>query len=96
MEWVLIVVTLTLNGVMVEGAGEFLNHGDCIVAMHEAEIVVNREYEGMLCLHKGEFQIDGGPEPSESSGEQFEPQQLFDFEIEKILEDASETTLNKV
>lgn len=50
--WILIVLTLTGTGVQLEGFGEYQHHGECIIAMREAEIAVNREYEGMLCLKR--------------------------------------------
>ena len=52
--WILIVLTLTSGGVELEGFGEYYNHGDCVIAMHEAEIAINETYEGMLCLKRPE------------------------------------------
>ena len=55
--WVLIVVTLmSSGGVTLEGYGEYVSHGSCIVAMREAEIAINEPNEGMLCLHMGEME----------------------------------------
>lgn len=56
--WILIVLTLTATGVSLEGFGEYENHGDCIIAMREAEIAVNGTHEGMLCLKRPEEYYD--------------------------------------
>ena len=53
--WVLVWVSLydPAYGVSVDGLGTFSDIDSCIYEMREAEIMVNRSNEGMLCLRVG-------------------------------------------
>ena len=67
--WVLIWVSLydPAYGVSVDSLGMFPSHEDCVYEMREAEIMVNREYEGMMCLRVGDTAIWQNVLPEEES-----------------------------
>lgn len=50
--WVLVWVALVdpISGAWVDNFGYYNSQEECIVAMREAEIMVNRTSEGMMCL----------------------------------------------
>jgi hypothetical protein len=61
--WVLVWVSLTdpVSGAWVDNFGMYQTHDECIYAMREAEIMINRVNEGMLCLQfeTVPYRIDG-------------------------------------
>ena len=70
--WVLVWVSLTdpVSGAWVDNFGTFTSHDECIYHMREAEIMINRTNEGMLCLevlNEPSLVIDGA-ETEESWG----------------------------
>ena len=71
--WVLIWISLydPAHGVSVDSLGTYPTHDTCMYELREAEIMVNREYEGMLCLRVGDRELMDyyiEPEPKESEG----------------------------
>ena len=69
--WVLVWISLydPAYGVSVDSLGTYPDHESCVYEMREAEIMVNRTSEGMLCLQiepPSEYFIE--PEPRESEG----------------------------
>jgi len=69
--WVLVWVSLydPVYGVGVDSLGTYPSYETCQYEMREAEIMVNRTNEGMLCLQiepPSEYYIE--PEPVESEG----------------------------
>jgi hypothetical protein len=53
--WVLVWISLydPAYGVSVDSLGTFSDHESCVYEMREAEIMINRSNEGMLCLRVG-------------------------------------------
>jgi hypothetical protein len=58
--WVLVWISLydPAYGVSVDSLGTYPDHESCVYEMREAEIMINRSNEGMLCLRVG-------PEPED-------------------------------
>ena len=48
--WFLVWVQLIQGTMIVSQLGAYETHDDCIYDMHEAEIVVNKPWEGMICI----------------------------------------------